>query len=76
MGTDGCNNFQGPIKNIEAEELTFGPIAATMKMCYDMEIPNKLNAAMAKVSKYKIEDLKLYFFDDAGTELLRFRKVD
>jgi heat shock protein HslJ len=76
MGTDGCNNFQGPIKNIEAEELTFGPIAATMKMCYDMEIPNKFNTAINKVGKYKIEDLKLYFFDDARTELLRFRKVD
>jgi heat shock protein HslJ len=76
MGTDGCNNFFGPVKNIEDSDITFGPLGSTMKMCYNMEIPDKFNAAMAKVSKYKIEDLKLYFFDDAGAELLRFRKVD
>jgi heat shock protein HslJ len=74
--TDGCNNFFGPVKNIDDSDLTFGPLGSTMKMCYKIEIPNKFNAAMAKVGKYKIEDLKLYFFDDAGVELLRFRKVD
>jgi heat shock protein HslJ len=76
MGTDGCNNFFGPVKNIDESDLTFGPMGSTMKMCYDMEIPNKFNAAMNNVSNYKIENLKLYFFDDAGVELLRFRKVD
>lgn len=76
MGTDGCNNFFGPVKNIEDSDLTFGPLGATMKMCYNMEIPTKFNVAINKVSKYKIEDLKLYFFDDSGAELLRFRKVD
>jgi len=76
MGTDGCNNFFGPIKYIEDDDLTFGPLGATMKMCYNMEIPDKFNAAINKVSKYKIENLKLYFFDDGGTELMRFSKVD
>jgi heat shock protein HslJ len=76
MGTDGCNNFFGPVKNIEEDELTFGPLGATMKMCFNMDIPSRFNEAMNKVSKYKIENLKLYFFDDAGAELLRFRKVD
>jgi len=76
MGTDGCNNFNGSIKNIEENELTFGPIAATMKMCYDMNIPDKFNTAINKVGKYKIENLKLYLFDEKGSELLRFRKVD
>jgi len=76
MGTDGCNNFFGPVKNIDDSELTFGPLGSTMKMCYDMDIPNKFNVAINKVSKFKIENLKLYFCDDAGAELLRFRKVD
>jgi heat shock protein HslJ len=76
MGTDGCNNFNGSIKNIEEDELNFGPIAATMKMCYNMEIPNKFNVAINKVGTYKIKNLKLYFFDEKGTELLRFKKVD
>jgi heat shock protein HslJ len=76
MGTDGCNNFHGSIKSIEEDELKLGPIAATMKMCYNMEIPNKFNVAINKVSAYKIENLKLYFFDEKGRELLRFKKVD
>ncbi|HSO88069.1 MAG TPA: DUF4377 domain-containing protein [Draconibacterium sp.] len=76
MGTDGCNNFFGPIKNIEDNELNLGPLGATMKMCFNMDIPNKFNTAINKVSKYKIENLKLYFFDNEGTELLRFKKVD
>ena len=76
MGTDGCNNFHGSIKNIEEDELKLGPIAATMKMCYNIEIPNKFNVAINKVDTYKIENLKLYFFDENGKELLRFKKVD
>lgn len=76
MGTDGCNNFFGPVKNIEDDELTFGTMGSTMKMCFNMDIPNKFNSAINKVSRYKIENLKLYLFDDSGAELLRFRKVD
>jgi heat shock protein HslJ len=76
MGSDGCNNFFGPVKNIEDDELTIGPLGSTMKMCFNMDIPNKFNVAINKVSKYKIENLKLYFFDKKGSELLRFKKVD
>jgi heat shock protein HslJ len=76
MGTDGCNNFRGSIKAIEDDELKFGPVAATMKMCPDMEISDKFNTAINKVGKYRIENLKLYLYDEKGTELLRFKKVD
>jgi len=76
MGTDGCNNFHGSIKNIGEDELKFGPIATTMMMCPEMEVPNKFNMAINKISKYKIENLKLYFYDENGADLLRFRKVD
>lgn len=76
MGTDGCNNFHGSIKNIEENEITFGPIATTMMMCPDMEIPGKFNAALNKAAKFKTENLKLIFSDEKGTELLRFKKVD
>lgn len=76
MGTDGCNNFFGPIKNIEDEDLTFGTLGSTMKMCFNMDIPNKFNSAIYKVRKYKTENLKLYFFDNGGAELLRFKKVE
>jgi heat shock protein HslJ len=76
MGNDGCNNFNGAIKNIEEDELIFGTIATTMKMCFNMEIPDKFNDAINKVRKYRIDNLKLFLFDDKGAELLRFKKVD
>ena len=76
MGTDGCNQFSGPIKNVEEGILVFGDMASTMKMCNNMEIPDKFNKAINQVRKYKVENLKLTFFDESGKELLRFRKVD
>lgn len=76
MGTDGCNNFFGSIKNIDEDELTFGQLGSTMKMCPNMEVPGKFNAAINKVARFRIENLKLYFYDSEGHDLLRFKKVD
>jgi heat shock protein HslJ len=76
MGNDGCNQFFGPIKNIEEGIIEFGNMAGTMKMCINMEIPDSFNKAMTQVKKYRRDGLKLYFLDEAGTELLMFKKVD
>ena len=76
MGSDGCNQIHGPIKVLDGEKLEFGAMAATRKMCIRMDIPDKFNTVINKVGKYKIENLKLFLFDEKGTELLRFKKVD
>jgi heat shock protein HslJ len=76
MGTDGCNQFFGPIKNIEEEIIEFGPMGSTMKMCVNMDLPDKLNQAMGKVARYNRTGLYLTFFDSDGNELLQFKKVD
>ena len=76
MGSDGCNRFQGQITGLDEEKIIFGPLAGTMKMCMNMEIPDNFNKSMNQVKKYKVENLKLYFFDKNGTETLRFKKVD
>lgn len=76
MGTDGCNQFFGPVKNVEDGIIEFGDMAGTMKMCMNMEIPDKFNQALGQVAKYNRENLKLIFFDESGVELLRFKKVD
>ncbi len=76
MGNDGCNNFFGAIKSIDDDMISFGPLGSTMKMCVNMEITAKFNNAFNKISKYKIENMKLSFFDETGNELLRFKKVD
>ncbi len=76
MGNDGCNNFFGSIKNIDAEKLVLSPLAGTKMACIGTDIPDKFNVALSKVSKYKIENLHLILFDDSGSELLNFKKVD
>ena len=76
MGNDGCNNFFGSIKNIDAEKLVLSPLAGTKMACIGTDIPDKFNISLSKVSKYKIENLHLILFDDSGNELLNFKKVD
>lgn len=76
MGTDGCNQFFGPIKNVEEELIELGNMGSTMKMCINMEIPNQFNQAMGKVAKYKRTGMQLLFYDSSGSELLQFKKVD
>lgn len=75
-GTDRCNRFWGPINILDDEKLKLGAIFRQEILCNRMEIADKFNVAINKVSKYKIENLKLYFYDDAAAELLRFKKVD
>lgn len=76
MGTDGCNNFNGSIKNLETETIEFGPIASTRKFCPNNTISDRFNALLNKTSGYKIENLHLILFDVSGNELLSFRKSD
>ncbi|GAA4292086.1 DUF4377 domain-containing protein [Aestuariibaculum suncheonense] len=75
-GTDGCNNFTGAIKNITARNISFGPIAATRKMCPDMTIPSNFHKALNSSVSYKQDNLTLSFFDDNGSETLTLKKVD
>ena len=76
MGNDGCNNFFGSIKNIDAKKLVLSALAGTKMACIGTDIPDKFNVALRKASKYKIENLHLILFDDSVNELLNFKKVD
>lgn len=76
MGTDGCNQFSGSIKNVEEGILEFGNMAATMKMCISMDIPDSFNKVMAQVKKFRRVGLMLFLLDENGAELLQFKKVD
>ncbi|CAH8295670.1 heat shock protein HslJ [Mariniflexile fucanivorans] len=76
FGSDGCNNYTGEIKNITSENITFGALASTRKMCFDMAIPDKYNNALNNTVTYKRDKLNLYFYDDNGNKILSFKKVD
>lgn len=76
IGNDGCNNFFGSIKNIEAEKLILNPLAGTKMACLGTDIPDKFNAALSRVTRYKIENLRLMLSDDSENKLLTFKKID
>ena len=76
IGFDGCNNLNGKIITLTNYELTFGPLAATSKMCTDMTIPGKFNKALSLVRSYRIANLKLSLVDEQGNVLVVLNKSD
>ncbi|WP_179315738.1 DUF4377 domain-containing protein [Winogradskyella undariae] len=76
LGTNGCNNYSGQIKNITSNTIAFSAIASTRKMCMDMAIPDRFDKAMNSISIYKKEGITLFFYNANGNEVLRFKKVD
>lgn len=73
-GRDGCNIFNGEIKDLNKSELLFGPLAFTKKMCLKMEVPDQFQKAINQVAGYKIKDKELILVDSKGNELLAFLK--
>lgn len=76
MGSDGCNNFTGAIATLTNNELVFGPLAGTRKMCPDMTFADKFNKVIPQVRSYKIANMKLTLLDEKGEVLLVLKKVD
>lgn len=76
LGNDGCNQFFGKLEKLTDTAIQFGAIGGTKMACPDMEIPRKFTDGLAQTVRYKISDLKLYLFDEKGTEVLVFKKVD
>ena len=76
LGSDGCNNLKGSIKQISNSGITFGPIMSTRKACLDMDGPNAFNAALNAVQQYRQELGQLHLMDDNKQVLLTFKKVD
>lgn len=76
LGTDGCNNYMGGIKEVSDTVLKFQPLASTKKMCREMKVSNQFNTAMRQVASYRLDGLKLILMNSEGKEILAFFKVD
>ena len=75
-GNDGCNNYFGGIIELDEKTIRFGIGAGTRMACQHMKIPDQFNMTLPKVASYKVEELKLYLFDDDGNKLMELFKVD
>ena len=72
-GNMGCNNINGSM-NVEGEKISFSDITTTKMFCVDVDETSFLTA-LRKATKYKIEKMRLYLFDD-DKEVLVFKKID
>lgn len=74
MGSDGCNNFNGGIIELDEQRIRFGIAAGTRMMCMDMNIPDLFNTTLPEVTGWKIQENKLHLFDAGGRELMQLKK--
>ena len=76
FGNDGCNEYSGAITEVSDTQLKFGRLAATRKLCQNMEVTNRFNEAMSNVASYQLKGLNLILLDNKGKEVLAFLKID
>jgi heat shock protein HslJ len=69
---DGCNNFVGEIKSVIDNQIFFGNVIGTKKLCEDMRLANEYNPLLSKINSYEIDNQKLVIFDREKNEILRF----
>lgn len=74
-GMDGCNNYFGPIENLDENTLELGVLASTKKMCIDMKIADDYSKTLNEVKGYKIEGDELILLNVDGEEILIFNRV-
>lgn len=74
-GFSGCNNYTGSYTLGAKNELSFGPLATTLKLCTP-EILNTIEyeytQALAKTSSYKVENISLELYDENKNMLMKF----
>lgn len=75
-GSDGCNNYNGGIMELDKKTIRFGLAAGTRMICLDMEIPDLFNRTLAEVTTWEIKKEKLHLFDVDGNELMQLKKSD
>ncbi len=75
-GSGGCNIFHGEAK-IEGNELSFGPLASTRKMCPKnvMAQEDAFFKILGSVSSYAIEKNELLLKDTSGKTILRLAQA-
>ena len=72
-GNTGCNTLNGEV-NIDGDNITIQNIVVTEMACPG-DLEQRFLTNLNKVKRYKIEKMRLYFFDDKE-ELMIFKKID
>jgi len=74
-GIAGCNRFNADYE-VDGNDLSFGPVATTRKLCADppgiMEQESAFLSALSEVASYELDDESLVMFDSMGDIRLTF----
>lgn len=74
-GSAGCNNFNGSYTTGDKQALTFSPLAATRKMCQNMQFEDKLFKAFDNVASFgAMADGRVGLFDENGKMLIELAR--
>ncbi len=76
FGNDSCNEFFGAIEQVDDNNLQFGLLGRTKKMCPDMTLANLFYDTMQEVAGYRIEKLSLYLLNNNEEQIMLLQKVD
>ncbi|UWX55771.1 META domain-containing protein [Maribacter litopenaei] len=76
FGYDGCNQYSGGIKKVTENQIVFGNLASTKKMCHKMDTAEAFIKAINQVAFYKLEGLNLILMNEENEEVLAFLKGD
>ncbi|MBN3581705.1 DUF4377 domain-containing protein [Algoriphagus aestuarii] len=75
-GDLACNSVRGTIQKLDAENIVFGPGAATKMACMDMSIEDALLKGITETKTYQITSNQLSLFDENGELVILFQAVD
>ena len=72
-GTSGCNSYHASYE-ATASEISFGPIAATMKICLEDEqsTEDRYLQLLADIGSFEVSDRSMSMNDQDGTPVLQF----
>lgn len=76
FGDMGCNSVRGTILKLDQENLHLGPGSATLMACENMQTEKAIGEALIQTRTYRLDGRELSFFDQGGTELIRFLAMD
>ncbi|MDE0535482.1 META domain-containing protein [Tenacibaculum sp. L6] len=74
-GNNGCNDYTTQIKEISDSKIKIGHIAATQKMCRDMQVGSDYLKMLQSSVSFKVKDNSLKFYNKESVETILFLKV-
>lgn len=75
-GSGGCNRFSGGFENPAPGQVKFSALISTKMYCQEkMAVESGLFQALAKVTRYRVENIRLILESEDGQYLARFHDL-